>query len=393
MGENIEVEKSMEEEKDLYLDTISSYLEDIGKTPLLSEDEERQLAEKIKRGRDKLAHLATEAANIIKNNKELLSLYNKEKGGSPIDLNNLKKNTGRVREIIEFLEQKKEEIGKIRPDKDAKRIAHILEKIEEIKPEYEANRKKMIEANLRLVVSFAKKYTGKGVSFSDLIQEGNIGLSRAVDKFDYNRKKRFSTYASWWIRQALSRAIANQSRTIRLPTHIAQLLKKLSKISRQLEQELGREPTPEEIAERANISSKKIRQAMGITRTTISFETPLGENKDTPMIDFIPNVTIPPPVYKLTLDMLKKEVKELLEKTVKDKRELEILKLRFGLEKGEDHSLREIGKKYGVSRERIRQIQKRALNKLRIPAEKRGLRNYLELLDTLRVNFQETYNK
>jgi len=132
---------------------------------------------------------------------------------------------------------------------------------------------------------------------------------------------------------------------------------------------------------------------MGITRTTISFETPLGENKDTPMIDFIPNVTIPPPVYKLTLDMLKKEVKELLEKTVKDKRELEILKLRFGLEKGEDHSLREIGKKYGVSRERIRQIQKRALNKLRIPAEKRGLRNYLELLDTLRVNFQETYNK
>jgi len=393
--ENTEVEKSMapteeiEEEKDL--DTIRSYLKDIGKTPLLTEDEERELAKKIKEKRDELTWLAIEAANIIKNNRKLLSLY-KRKGEPYQDLNDLK-SLEQVREMVDFLEQEKEKISKIPPDNDTKRITQILKRIERIKPEYEASRKKMIEANLRLVVSFAKKYTGRGVSFSDLIQEGNIGLSRAVDKFDYKRKRRFSTYASWWIRQALSRAIANQSRTIRLPAHIAQLLKKLSKISRELQQELGREPTPEEIAKRANISPKKIRQALGITRNTISFERPMGEDKDTPMIDFIPNATIPPPVYKLTLDMLKKEVKELLEKAVKDRRELEILKLRFGLEEEEDHSLREIGKRYGVSRERIRQIQKRALDRLRVPAEKKGLRNYLELLDTLRINFQETYNK
>jgi len=393
--ENTEVEKSMapteeiEEEKDL--DTIRSYLKDIGKTPLLTEDEERELAKKIKEKRDELTWLAIEAANIIKNNRKLLSLY-KRKGEPYQDLNDLK-SLEQVREMVDFLEQEKEKISKIPPDNDTKRITQILKRIERIKPEYEASRKKMIEANLRLVVSFAKKYTGRGVSFSDLIQEGNIGLSRAVDKFDYKRKRRFSTYASWWIRQALSRAIANQSRTIRLPAHIAQLLKKLSKISRELQQELGREPTPEEIAKRANISPKKIRQALGITRNTISFERPMGEDKDIPMIDFIPNATIPPPVYKLTLDMLKKEVKELLEKAVKDRRELEILKLRFGLEEEEDHSLREIGKRYGVSRERIRQIQKRALDRLRVPAEKKGLRNYLELLDTLRINFQETYNK
>ncbi|MEA3485561.1 MAG: sigma-70 family RNA polymerase sigma factor [Candidatus Aerophobetes bacterium] len=391
MEENTKVKPSMkpiekiEEEKEM--DTLRNYLKDIGKTPLLTEDEEKELAEKIKRGRDKLACFAIEAANIIKNNQELLFLY-KRKRKSYQDLNNLK-SLEQMREIVEFLEQEKEEISKISPDNDAKRITRILKRIERIKPEYEASRKKMIEANLRLVVSFAKKYTGKRVSFSDLIQEGNIGLSRAVDKFDYRRKRRFSTYASWWIRQSLSRAIANQSRTIRLPAHVAQLLKKLSKISRQLQQKLGREPTPEEIAERANISPRKIRQALGIIRNTVSIERKVGENKNTPMIDFIPNATIPPPVYKLTLDMLKKEVKELLEKAVRDERELEILKLRFGLEEEEDHSLREIGKRYGVSRERIRQIQKRALNRLREPAEKKGLKNYLELLDTLRVNLQE----
>ncbi|MCD6082642.1 sigma-70 family RNA polymerase sigma factor [Candidatus Aerophobetes bacterium] len=386
---NMEVEQIMEQKEDeLELNTVGEYLEKIGKTPLLSEEEERELAKKIKEGRENLTLCAIEASKIIKKNSELLSLYAKE-GGSIKSLNEVKESLEKVREMVDFLERNEKKITRVKPEKDAKRLEEILKKIKRIRPDYEKNRKKMMEANLRLVVSFAKKYTGRGLSLLDLIQEGNIGLSRAVDKFDYRCKKRFSTYASWWIRQALSRAIIDQSQTIRVPTNIAHLLKKLGKISRQLEQELGREPTPEEIAERADLPPEKIRQTMGITQTTISFDTPVGEDKDTPMIDFIPNTSIPPPVYRFTLNLLREEVRDLLNKVVKDERELEILKLRFGLEEGRNYSLREIGKRYGVSRERIRQIQERALSRLRVPAEKRGLRSYLELLDALRANLQE----
>ncbi len=380
------------EEQVSSLSTIESYLEGIGKTPLLTKEEERKLAKRIKEGKQKLIQLMTEAADIINKNRELLSLF--QKGGRLLkNFGDPDRNPDKVREMVDFLEHQLSKIDRIESDQDKKKIRQILKEAVKVKSACEADRKKMMEANLRLVVSFAKKYTGRGVSLSDLIQEGNIGLSRAVDKFDYKCGKRFSTYASWWIRQALSRTIADQSRTIRLPVHIAHLLRKLSRVSRQLEQKLKREPTPEEIAEQVDFPPEKIRQTLGISQTTVSIDKPIGEEKDSSIIEFISNTNIPPPIYKLAVDMLKEEVRKLLEKVVKDRRELGILKLRFDLEEKGDYSLREVGKKYGVSRERIRQIQERALKRLRAPAEERGLRGYLELLDSLRAEMQESYTE
>lgn len=380
------------EEQDSSLSTIGSYLEGIGKTPLLTKEEERELAKRIKEGKQKLIQLMRGLSDIINKNGELLVLF--QKGGKlSKNFGDLDRNPDKVREMVDFLEHELPKMEKIVSDRDKRKIKQILKEAVKVKSSCEADRKKMMEANLRLVVSFAKKYTGRGVSLSDLIQEGNIGLSRAVDKFDYKCEKRFSTYASWWIRQALSRTIADQSRTIRLPVHIAYLLRRLSRVSRQLEQKLKREPTPEEIAEQVDFSPEKIRQMLGISQTTVSIDKPMGEEKNSSMIEFVSNTSIPPPVYKLAVDMLKEGVRELLEKVVKDPRELEILKLRFDLEEKGDYSLRQIGKKYGVSRERIRQIQERALKRLRAPAEERGLRGYLELLNSLRAEMQESYTE
>ncbi len=380
------------EEQDSSLSTIGSYLEGIGKTPLLTKGEERELAKRIKEGKQKLIQLMRGPSDIINKNRELLVLF--QKGGKlSKNFGDLDRNPDKVREMVDFLEHELPKMEKIASDRDKRKIKQILKEAVKVKSSCEADRKKMMEANLRLVVSFAKKYTGRGVSLSDLIQEGNIGLSRAVDKFDYKCEKRFSTYASWWIRQALSRTIADQSRTIRLPVHIAYLLRRLSRVSRQLEQKLKREPTPEEIAEQVDFSPEKIRQILGISQTTVSIDKPMGEEKNSSMIEFVSNTSIPPPVYKLAVDMLKEGVRELLEKVVKDPRELEILKLRFDLEEKGDYSLRQIGKKYRVSRERIRQIQERALKRLRAPAEERGLRGYLELLNSLRAEMQESYTE
>lgn len=380
------------EEQDSSLSTIGSYLEGIGKTPLLTKEKERELAKRIKEGKQKLIQLMRGTADIINKNRELLVLF--QKGGKlSKNFGDLDRNPDKVREMVDFLEHELPKMEKIASDRDKRKIKQILKEAVKVKSSCEADRKKMMEANLRLVVSFAKKYTGRGVSLSDLIQEGNIGLSRAVGKFDYKCEKRFSTYASWWIRQALSRTIADQSRTIRLPVHIAYLLRRLSRVSRQLEQKLKREPTPEEIAEQVDFSPEKIRQMLGISQTTVSIDKPMGEEKNSSMIEFVSNTSIPPPVYKLAVDMLKEGVRELLEKVVKDPRELDILKLRFDLEEKGDYSLRHIGKKYGVSRERIRQIQERALKRLRAPAEERGLRGYLELLNSLRAEMQESYTE
>ncbi len=372
------------------LNPISRYLGEIGKTPLLTRKEEVMLGKRIQEGKRNFIHGVVETAGLIKNNSYLLSLF-KKKGGLEKDLDNVEKGLNRAREIADFLEAERKKLQQIKPEETRERVEQILEEIKKARSVYETYRKKMMEANLRLVVSFAKKYTRRGIPFSDLIQEGNIGLSRAVDKFDHRSGRRFSTYASWWIRQALSRAITDQSQSIRIPVHIAHLMRKLSRISRQLEQELGREPSSEEIAERADMPLQRIRETMVVGQATVSIDTLVGEDKDTPMIDFISNPNIPPPVYKVTLDMLKEEVKGLLEEVIKDERESDILRLRFGLEKEENHSLREIGRKYGVSRERIRQIQERALSKLRVEAEKKGLKSYLELLDMLRTTLEKGY--
>jgi len=379
-------QKSGPEEK--ISSSLSEYFKGISKTPLLSKEEERELAIKLKKGRERFIKLALNLIQIIRKDSNFLTFLHKE-GRNEKSLEEVKDNIVKAGEFSDFMVKNKEKILQILKD-NKQEVGAIIEDMEKAKNAYSQYKKRMMEANLRLVVSFARKYTGKGVSFPDLIQEGNIGLSQAIDKFDYKIGKRFSTYASWWIRQALSRAITDQAKAIRLPVHIAHLIKKLTVISRKLEQRLKREPTPEEIAEEAKIPPEKIKQALGLSQEVISFETPVGEEKDTPMIDFIANSTIPPPVYEVTLDMLKKDVRELLEKVVKDPRELEILKLRFGLEGG-SYSLREIGKKFGVSRERIRQLEERALRRLRAPAEKKGLRGYLELLDFIRSQHKETY--
>lgn len=369
---------------------LDKYLQGIGKTPLLTPEKERQLAIRIKFARIKLIDLMKNTRKIIQVNSPLLKFF-EDKGGSVKTLEKVEGNMDKIRALCDFLLNfRPEVIGALEGEKK-RNMFEILNEIEQVKLVYERYRKDLMQANLRLVVNFAKKYVGRGVSFSDLIQEGNIGLSRAVDKFDYESGKRFSTYASWWIRQSLSRAITDQSRTIRLPVHIAHLLKKLTRISRQLEQELKREPTTQEIAKEANMSPKKIRETLGLTQNTVSFDSPQGEETESSMIDFVSNKTIPSPAYKLTLQLLKREVNNLLKKVVKDKREIEILRLRFGLEKDDSCSLREIGKKYGVSRERIRQIQERALKRLRAPAEEKDLRSYLELLDNLRADLKETY--
>ena len=368
------------------ISSLNEYFKGISKTPLLSAQEERELAIKLKEERERLIKLIAEFIDTARENQEFLTFLHKE-GRAEKELSEIKDSIIKAREFSELLVKNKERILQITKNN---KVEDIIENIREAKNNYDRYKKKMMEANLRLVVSFAKKYTGKGVSFSDLIQEGNIGLSQAIDKFDYKIGKRFSTYASWWIRQSLSRAITDQAKAIRIPVHIAHLIKKLTLISRKLEQKLKREPTPEEIAKEAKIPPEKIKKALGLSQDIVSFETPVGEEKDTPMIDFIANPTIPPPVYEVTLDMLKKDVRELLEKVVKDPRELKILKLRFGLE-GPTYSLREIGKRYGVSRERIRQIEERALKRLRAPAEEKGLRGYLELLDFIRSQYKETY--
>ena len=310
-------------------DPVRMYLKEIGKVPLLSADEELELAQNMEDGA-----VATEKINVLKGRLDGASEEEKA-------------------EI-------KEEIKTLQRDVDKGADA----------------KKRLAEANLRLVVSIAKRYVGRGMLFLDLIQEGNLGLIKAVEKFDYKKGYKFSTYATWWIRQAITRAIADQARTIRIPVHMVETINKLIRVSRQLLQELGREPSPEEIAKEMNMPVERVREILKISQEPVSLETPIGEEEDSHLGDFIKDDNVPVPADAAAFTLLKEQLEEVLGTLTE--REQKVLTLRFGLEDGRARTLEEVGKEFNVTRERIRQIEAKALRKLRHPSRSRKLKDYLE---------------
>lgn len=321
-----EIEVSKEELEDLSVpeginidDHVKMYLKEIGKVNLLTPEEELSLAKRMADG--------------------------------------------------ETAKEQLEEIGEDIDEDTKKQIDLLIANGEKAK-------KSLAEANLRLVVSIAKRYVGRGMLFLDLIQEGNLGLIKAVDKFDYTKGYKFSTYATWWIRQAITRAIADQARTIRIPVHMVETINKLVRVSRQLVQELGREPTPEELAKELNMPVDKVREISKISQEPVSLETPIGEEEDSHLGDFIPDEDAPAPSEAASFVLLKEQLGAVLETL--SEREAKVLRLRFGLDDGRARTLEEVGKEFDVTRERIRQIEAKALRKLRHPSRSKKLKDFLD---------------
>jgi RNA polymerase primary sigma factor len=300
-------------------DPVRMYLKEIGKVPLLTAAQEVDLAKKIEAGEEASAKLREGGKKLSR--EELRSLRRQESVGQ-----------------------------------EAKR--------------------KLVEANLRLVVSIAKRYVGRGMLFLDLIQEGNLGLIRAVEKFDFRKGYKFSTYATWWIRQAITRAIADQARTIRIPVHMVETINKLIRVQRQLLQELGREPTPEEIAEQMELTPEKVREIIKVSQEPVSLETPIGEEEDSHLGDFIEDSDAVVPIDAASFILLQEQLEDVLNSL--NEREKEVIRLRFGLTDGHPRTLEEVGREFGVTRERIRQIESKTLAKLRHPTRSAKLRDYLE---------------
>lgn len=311
-------------------DPVRMYLKEIGKVPLLSAEEEINLAQRMEEG-----NVATEKIQLLK---------------------------ARMEEAEDEAEK-----------------AEIQEEIKAMQKDIDLGsdaKKRLAEANLRLVVSIAKRYVGRGMLFLDLIQEGNLGLIKAVEKFDYRKGYKFSTYATWWIRQAITRAIADQARTIRIPVHMVETINKLIRVSRQLLQELGREPTPEEIAAELDMPVERVREILKISQEPVSLETPIGEEEDSHLGDFIQDDNVPVPAEAAAQTLLKEQLDEVLDTLTE--REQKVLRLRFGMDDGRARTLEEVGKEFDVTRERIRQIEAKALRKLRHPSRSRKLRDYLD---------------
>ena len=320
-------------------DPVKVYLKEIGKVPLLSGEEEIALAKRMMNG--------NEAENTLR----LMKL--REKGGRVSEED---------REAMEALPEQ------FSPEE--------LEALNHLAEDGERAKQRLSEANLRLVVSIAKRYVGRGMHFLDLIQEGNLGLIKAVEKFDYEKGYKFSTYATWWIRQAITRAIADQARTIRIPVHMVETINRVMRVSRQLVQELGRDPTSEEIAREINQPEEKVREILKIALDPVSLETPSGEEEDSHLGDFIPDDDIPAPVEATSQIMLREQLVEVL--STLTPREAKVLELRFGLRDGRQRTLEEVGKEFNVTRERIRQIESKALRKLRHPSRSRKLKDFLD---------------
>mgnify|MGYP002580712921 FL=1 len=338
-----EMEKMLAQEGLAIDDPVRMYLKEIGKVPLLDAESEKNIAQKIAAGEEALEEVRQK---ITEQSTEKISDEEMQRICSSI------------------AKQGKSDV--YTPDPETAKIIQVGQHAKE----------QLVECNLRLVVSIAKRYVGKGMFFLDLIQEGNLGLMKAVEKYDYKKGYKFSTYATWWIRQAITRAIADQARTIRIPVHMVETIHKVSRVSRQLLQELGHEASAEEIANVMDISPDKVREIMKIAQEPVSLETPIGEEEDSHLGDFIPDDDSPAPADAASYQLLREQLCEVLHTLTP--REEQVLKLRFGLKDGRTRTLEEVGKEFNITRERIRQIEAKALRKLRHPSRSKRLKDYLE---------------